>query len=97
MWRTRNLRNLWRGVRRVKLAKALQSRPVRRACSSTMIRGDGEVVPFGLASLRVVTTAGVGYIVDAFQNIAELEDDAVPRVRHRRHRRNVTDTGIEPR
>lgn len=29
---------------------------------------------FGLASLRVVTDTGVGYIVDAFQNLTELEN-----------------------
>lgn len=29
---------------------------------------------YGLASLRVVTNAGVGYIVDAWQNTVELED-----------------------
>ncbi len=29
---------------------------------------------FGLASLRVVTNNGVGFIVDAFQNIVELEN-----------------------
>lgn len=32
-----------------------------------------EVRPLGLASLRVVTTAGVNFIVDAFQNSVELE------------------------
>lgn len=31
-------------------------------------------VTFGLASLQVVTTVGVGYIVDAFQNLVELEE-----------------------
>jgi len=38
-----------------------------------MIRGNGLVLDYGLASLRVVTTAGVGFIVDAFQNIVEVE------------------------
>ncbi len=33
-----------------------------------------DVVDYGLASLRVVTTAGVGFIVDAFQNLVELEN-----------------------
>lgn len=32
------------------------------------------VVTYGLASLQVVTTAGVGFIVDAFQNLVELEN-----------------------
>lgn len=33
-----------------------------------------EIVPLGIASLRVVTDDGVDYIVDAFQNSVELED-----------------------
>lgn len=39
-----------------------------------IIRVDGSVIPLGLASVRVVTTAGVGFIVDAFQNIVEVEN-----------------------
>lgn len=36
---------------------------------------DGQVVnDLGLVSTKVVTTAGVGYIVDAFQNSVELEN-----------------------
>ena len=40
----------------------------------TVTRGNGDVVPYGLASLRVVTDTGVGFIVDAFQNSVELEN-----------------------
>jgi hypothetical protein len=39
----------------------------------TKITKDGVYIPYGLSSLKVVTTAGVGFIVDAFQNIVELE------------------------
>lgn len=35
---------------------------------------DGRVLDLGLAGFRVVTTVGVGYIVDAFQNSVELEE-----------------------
>lgn len=38
------------------------------------IAADGEVLDYGLVSCRVVTNAGVGYIVDAFQNLVELEN-----------------------
>jgi hypothetical protein len=34
----------------------------------------GDVTWFGCVSTRVVTTAGVGFIVDAFQNLVELEN-----------------------
>lgn len=35
---------------------------------------DGDVTDLGLASCRVVTDAGVQFIVDAFQNLTELEN-----------------------
>jgi hypothetical protein len=35
---------------------------------------DGEIQDYGLASCRVVTDAGVQFIVDAFQNLTELEN-----------------------
>lgn len=34
----------------------------------------GEVVNYGLLSTRVVTTVGVNFLVDAFQNLVELEN-----------------------
>ena len=34
----------------------------------------GDVQDYGLVSCRVVTDTGVGYIVDAFQNLVELEN-----------------------
>ena len=40
----------------------------------TVIRADGQRLDLGLAGVRVVTTAGVGFIVDAFQGLVELED-----------------------
>jgi hypothetical protein len=73
-WRTRNLRNLWRGLWRIKTAKRLDLPTIYGALYLTKIRANGEAVPLGLASLRLVTTVGVGYIVDAFQNIVELEE-----------------------
>jgi hypothetical protein len=38
------------------------------------ITRDGEVIPFGLASVRMLTTAGVNFMVDAFQNLTEPEN-----------------------
>jgi len=40
----------------------------------TKVAGDGVRTDFGLVSCRVVTNAGVNYIVDAWQNLVELED-----------------------
>lgn len=38
------------------------------------IRLDGQVEDYGLVSCRVVTDTGVAFIVDAFQNLTELEN-----------------------
>ena len=73
-WRLRNLRNLWRGARRIAAARTMGIGHVYGALFITVTRGNGDVVPYGLASLRVVTDVGVGYIVDAFQNSVELEN-----------------------
>lgn len=77
-WRLRNLRHLWRGLRGVSLARSLRrvtgTVPVYGQLWLDVIHGDGTISPLGLASLRVVTTAGVNFIVDAFQNTTELEN-----------------------
>lgn len=39
-----------------------------------VLHGDGSVTDYGLVSRRVVTNAGVNYLVDAWQNIVEMED-----------------------
>lgn len=73
-WRLRNQRHLWRGLRRVLAARALGLSNFYGQLWLTKISAAGEVTPLGLASLRVVTTAGVNYLVDAFQNSSELEN-----------------------
>jgi hypothetical protein len=72
-WRSANFRNLMRGARRVLTARALNLATFYGSLYLTHIKGDGEVVEYGLASMRVVTTAGVNFIVDAFQNTTEVE------------------------
>ena len=73
-WRTANFRNLFRGARRVMAARALKLSNVYGSLYLTHITSDGEVIELGLASMRVVTTAGANYLVDAFQNTTELEN-----------------------
>lgn len=38
-----------------------------------VLKADGRVIDYGLISRRVVTTTGVNFIVDAFQNLVEVE------------------------
>jgi hypothetical protein len=64
-WRLRNARHLWRGARRVLLARSLRLPTMYGQLWLSVIRNSGaEAVDLGLASLRVVTTAGVRYIAD---------------------------------
>lgn len=74
LWRLLNIPNLFRGFWRVAIARALGLPHFYGQLSLAVIRGDGRIIDYGLASLRVVTDAGVNFIVDAFQNTAELEN-----------------------
>jgi hypothetical protein len=72
-WRTSNFRNLARGARRAVAARALGLANFYGSLYLTKIAADGEVTELGLASMRMVTTTGVGYIVDAFQTATSVE------------------------
>lgn len=73
-WRLSNKRNLWRGVRKIALCRGFRLARVSGQLWLKVLRGDGTTEELGLASLRVVTDAGVASIVDAFQNTFELEN-----------------------
>lgn len=73
-WRLRNQRHLWRGLWKLCIARILGIPHFYGQLTLRVIRADGRTIDYGLASLRVVTTAGVNFIVDAFQNTTELEN-----------------------
>lgn len=73
-WRTRNLRHVWRGLRRALVAKA--SKVPTHFGSLYVCHWDGEheeLTPLGLTSLRVITDTGVAFIADAFAGSVEPE------------------------
>lgn len=72
-FRLKNLPHLMRGLWRELLARLFNVPHFTGQLFLSVIRANGERVEFGLASMRVVTTAGVNFIVDAFQNLTELE------------------------
>lgn len=72
-WRRANRRNLNRRLKKVLAAKALKMPTFYGALFLDKHTGDGKHIPYGLASVAVVTTVGVNFIIDAFQNIVELE------------------------
>jgi hypothetical protein len=73
-WRTRNVPNMWRGLRRAAAARMLGVPSIFGAL--WIAKWDGarkELVPMGLASLRVITDAGVAAMADTFTNTVEAE------------------------
>lgn len=74
IWRLRNLPNFFRGFWRVAIARFTGIPHMYGQLFLRKIDADGQIVELGLASLRVVTTAGVNFLVDAFQNSVELEN-----------------------
>lgn len=74
LWKISNIPNLQRGLPAL-LAGSVAGvvLPVGRLYA-TLIRADGTRVNLGLISIRVVTTAGVNYLVDCLQNLAEPEN-----------------------
>lgn len=73
LWRTKNLKHLMRGLWRMTIGHAFGLPVIYGALWLRKDTPQG-TIDYGLASLRVVTTVGAGAIVDAFQNIVELED-----------------------
>lgn len=72
-WRRENLTNLLRGAKTIALARMLKLPHFYGMLHVAPIYQGKEWLPFGLASFRVVTTVGAGFIVDAWQNTVELE------------------------
>lgn len=76
-WRDRNWPMLLRQYAKIaivrKMARLGGMMTAHGRLSLAVIRADGRVLDLGLASFRVVTTLGVKFIVDAFQNLVEPE------------------------
>lgn len=72
-WRTKNFRHLVRGARRALAARTLRLSNFYGTLYLDHIQAGGETLELGLASMRVVTTAGVNFLVDSLQGIVEPE------------------------
>ena len=59
-----------------------------------VIKANGDIIDYGTVGYRVVTTAGVGYIVDAFQDSVELEDMKYHGIGTDNTAENVSDTDL---
>jgi len=73
LYRLRNFGNLMRGAWRVRVAEMAGAPTLFGTLGVRVIRKDGRIDDLGVVSCRVVTNNGVAFIVDAFQNLVELE------------------------
>jgi hypothetical protein len=72
LWRLRNLPNVWRGLWRI-WASSLLTIPTHYGAVFIRVQRNGVWMELGLASLRVVTDAGVNYLAACFDNTNEPE------------------------
>lgn len=94
-WRTANFSNLMRGVRDVALARLCRAPTWIGLLYLTKIERGGRVIHYGLAGARVVTTVGVNFIVDAFQNSVELEIMKYHGIGTGTNAENASDTALQ--
>jgi hypothetical protein len=73
-WKRANLKNIMRGLKNIMLAEELGVPTFFGALWLKVIDDKGIEQDFGLASLRVVTTVGAAFLVDAFQGTVEAEN-----------------------
>lgn len=78
MWLRRykeiNWANICRGLDKIILAHKAGIPTFYGLLYAKLIKSDGDVLDYGIVSTRVITTVGAGFIVDAFQNIVEVEN-----------------------
>jgi hypothetical protein len=72
-YRLRNLPHLLRGAFRLVMAWVCGIPHFYGTVQARVLRADGTILDLGVISLRVVTTAGVNFLVDALQGIVEPE------------------------
>ena len=76
-WQDRNIKNFRRSlVDQIKFENHVLDNPLQAIGHLWLakVTSAGDVEDYGLVSCRVVTDAGVQFIVDAFQNLVELEN-----------------------
>ena len=70
LWKLKNLTHRLRGIKQEVAAVAKLG--IRSELRIKVLRANGAVEDLGLVSRRIVTTAGLSYVVDAFQGLANI-------------------------
>jgi len=94
-WRWKNLKRISKELSKLYVARALKIPTLYGALYLTVIRKDGTIEYYGLGSLRVVTNVGVNAIVDAFQNLFELENFRYHGIGTGSNAESVNDTSLQ--
>lgn len=71
-YRRKNFSHLWRGLWRYAVARELGVPFMQGALYLSIIDPTGGQTHLGLVGMRVITTAGVGFVVDAFQGLVNV-------------------------
>lgn len=93
-WKMRNLRNLFRGLSRMTIAKSLKIPFLQGQWCLCTISPDGQIRDYGLVSLRMITTTGAGYVVDAFQGLQTISNMRYHGVGTGSGAESASDTGL---
>jgi len=72
-FREANWENIQRGLSKIARAEEFGIPTMHGTLYARLLRRNGDILDYGLISTRVVTTAGAGFVVDAFQGSVELE------------------------
>ena len=72
-YKEKNFSRVLVGIEKIRLAEMWGLPIMLGSLTLSHRRADGDVLDFGLVSTRVVTTAGVNFLVDALQNLVEPE------------------------
>lgn len=71
-WKVRNMSNLMRGAWRILTAKQLGIPHIYGQLCLSTLDPDGHRKDYGLVSLRLITSVGAAFVVDAFQGLQSL-------------------------
>jgi hypothetical protein len=72
-YKLRNFPNIWRGLWRYQVARMFGIATIYGELYAVLRHADGTTLNYGRISTRVVTTAGMNWLVSAFANTVELE------------------------
>lgn len=72
-WKAKNFMSMMGGFKNIIIARQFGIPTFYGALWLKKFCLNGDVLDFGLVSVKLVTTAGVNFIVDAFQNTTEIE------------------------